>query len=301
MLMENKSKVILIDAGYLIHKSIYQRNRMLMIKQNLLDEGKELEASKIFIVPSTYTFMVSMISSLKKIGVDKDDKVIIAVDGRHNWRKDFDKNYKATRSDARAKATFVNWTKEFERMNGLLELINSSTPFFIVKAEGLEADDWISEACRFYKGRGVIIISVDSDFDQLLTYDNVKIFSNHPKRKNNPYKILSLDREKERKLAYKSLMRKVRKETADNLISEVANEQDYDTRLKLVTLLSLPTFVSTKIRNVLKNLDGIEKDLDLSVFSKGIRSRFPEIYKKDKIISYNYCQKKFEKKLRRKK
>lgn len=295
----NKSKVIPIDAGYLIHKSIYLRNRMLMMKQQLIDEGKEEQANKIFIVPSTYTFMISMISSLKKIGIDKGDEVLICCDGRNNWRKDFDKNYKATRSDTRAKASFVDWSKEFKQMNGLLEKINSNTPFFIVKAEGLEADDWISEACRFYKDREVIIVSVDSDFEMLLTYDNVRLFSNHPKRKNNPYKILSLDREKERKLAYKSLMKKVRKETADNLVTEIATEMDYDVRMMLVNLLQLPTFITTKIKNVLENIEGIEKDINLDVFSPGIRKRFNQIFQKDKIISYNQCYKKMERKLKK--
>jgi len=296
-----KKKCILIDAGYLIHRAIYSRNALLKRKQELLEQGKINQAKKLFIMPSSYTFMTMLISVLKKVGVNPIDKVLICCDGRFSWRKQYEETYKENRKTIRAKATFVDWKKEFNLMDGVLEKINSNTPFFVLKTDNFEADDWIAEATKFYKDLETIIVSSDSDFLQLLVRDNVRIFSNHPKAKRIPYRILDLDREKEKKKAYKSLMKKVRKEVSDNLTSEILTEQDYDNRLKVVSLLQLPDFVSNKIKEVLNRIEGINKSFNLSVFPFSIQKRLKSIYKKDKLVTYERCRVKLEKKKRRKK
>jgi 5'-3' exonuclease len=296
----NKKRIILIDAGFLLHRAIYSRNALLRRKQELEKQGKTEEARKLFIMPSSYTFLTMLISVLKKVGITPIDKVLICCDGRFSWRKQYEEAYKENRKEIRAKATFVDWKKEFNLMDGVLEKINSNTPFFVLKANNLEADDWIAEATKFYEDLETIIISSDSDFLQLLVRDNVRIFSNHPKAKRIPYRILDLDREKEKKKAYKSLMKKVRKEVSDNLTSEVLTEQDYDNRLKIVSLLQLPDFVSKRIRDVLYAIEGIDKDFNLPVFSPSIQKRFKSLYKGDKVITYENCRVKLERKKRRK-
>lgn len=288
-----------MDAGYLIHRAIYSRNTLLKRRQELLKENKKLEAKKLFVMPSSYTFMTMLISVLKKVGVNPVDKVLICCDGRFSWRKQYEEHYKENRKKIRAMATFVNWKKEFNLMDGVLEKINSNTPFFVLKADNFEADDWIAEATKFYKDLETVVISSDSDFLQLLVRDNVRIFNNHPRAKRIPYRILDLDREKEKKKAYKSLMKKVRKEVSDNLTSEILTEQDYDNRLKVVSLLQLPDFVSNKIKEVLNRIEGINKGFNLSVFPFSIQKRLKSIYKKDKLITYERCRVKLEKKKRR--
>jgi len=73
------NKIIFIDWGSVIHRAIYSRNTQL---QKTNGEG--------FIPPSTYTACSIMISNLKKIGLKKEDKVIIACDSKTNWRKEID-------------------------------------------------------------------------------------------------------------------------------------------------------------------------------------------------------------------
>ena len=41
-------------------------------------------------IPPTYTCLRMMLASLKRIGIDPDDTLILAVDGRNSWRKDID-------------------------------------------------------------------------------------------------------------------------------------------------------------------------------------------------------------------
>ncbi|MFA5724524.1 MAG: hypothetical protein WC979_09795, partial [Candidatus Pacearchaeota archaeon] len=139
-----KQKLILIDAGYLIHRSIYLYNRTLQIKQELIDNGQQEKANDMFVVPSTYTFMSSLISCLKKVGVNEEcnDLILLCCDGRNSWRKIYSKEYKSNRKELREQATFIDWTKEFGKHNDQLELINDNLPIFVLKEDGLEADDW---------------------------------------------------------------------------------------------------------------------------------------------------------------
>lgn len=148
-----KSKIILIDWGIFSHRAIFSYASAL---------NRAKENPKTFIIPATYTCLSMIFSSLKKIGVnaDVDDKIIIAVDSKNNWRKKIDPNYKLTRKEQREK-TEVNWKKEFNKMNELLKQLDVATPFFILKINSLEADDIIACACRYYKDREVVIVSYD--------------------------------------------------------------------------------------------------------------------------------------------
>ena len=300
-----KDKIIVVDFTYLQHQSIFSRNNALMRKDEIALTNPE-QAQKMFIPPSTYTCMVSLISCLKKVGINDEcgDKVILAVDGRHSWRKNLDSSYKGKRQEQRQQAQYINWDIEYGLHNDLVEKIDNSLPFFIVKGEGLEADDWIAEICKFFKDNQVIIISPDKDFNQLLTLDNVRIYSPHTHKSVRacPYRILDLNREKEKQKAYKSLMSKIRKETSDDLISEVLTEDDYDIRKQIVSLLELPDFVIAQMKPILEEIAPLEKEYFYpEAFGNGIYKKLVGLFDQDKIITYDNCRLKFERKLKKNK
>jgi hypothetical protein len=285
------SKIILIDWSFLMFQAIYSYNSAMQRKQ---------ECPDLFVSPSTYIVMSSAISCIKKIGYDDivDDKIVLCCDGRDSWRKAIEKEYKGNREEQRNKATFINWEEQFEMHNKLLEKIEDNLPFFTIKLEHVEADDLIAEAVRFWKDRECVIVSPDEDFLQLLTYDNVRVYSPHPKAKLHPFKILSLDRNKEKELAYKSLMKKVEIEKTDNLCSPVLNEEDYDKRLQCVSLLDLPQNIKDIIRPELEKINVTGKEFFYpEAFSPGIAKRLPSIFGTENIISYEKCIKMFERKL----
>lgn len=285
-----KSKVIYIDFGMILHRAVYSKAAAIKRQADL-------------ILPSTYNALAMIISNLKKVGVNKGDLVLICVDSRNNWRKILDKNYKAGRKKQRDSATVIDWNKEFKDFDILLEQIEKGSPFHILKVPTLECDDLIAIGTKLFNDRKNVIVSFDSDFLHLLVREGVRVFSPHPKAKNCPYKILDLDRKKEIEKAYKTLAKKIKKEVSDGLVSDVLTEQDFEIRESIVSLLNLPKFVEDSAMEELKEVTvKSEDDYDINELPfQSIRNRFNDIYKKDKIVSYESCKLKFAKKLLNKK
>ena len=246
--MIEKNKVILVDWGIFMFRSIFcwKNNRN---------------------VPPTYTTLSMLISCLKTIGCHPDDLIIIAIDSPlGSWRRDIDFQYKANRKANREKHKDINWTEMFTMFKDLLIKLKEATPFIQIVIDKLEADDIIAASCRFYKDKDVIIVSGDSDYEMLAQYSNVKVFS--PKAKKykyipNPTAILAS---------------KIKKETADNLISPLVTEEDYKRREMLVNLLKLPDNIEDQVINRLSNIE-VNNNFNITCLPFGeMRRRFMDIY-----------------------
>ena len=230
-------------------------------------------------IPATYTCLAAIIGCLKKIGVTKSDNIIIACD-KGSWRKDFSKEYKADRAEKRKKSP-IDWQSEFEKMNQLLQTLDLSTIFHVIKLPKIEADDIASVCCRVFKDSEIVLVSYDEDWQLLWNYPNVKIFS--PMTKRYKLKLANFN-------VYKLLASKIRKETSDNLVSPILNKKQYENRMKIVNLLELPEWVEQSIIAELESLENKEENLDLIPF-KSLRSRFETLYNQDKIVTYEKCVK----------
>ena len=221
-------------------------------------------------IPPTYTSMAMMISCLKELNATLDDIIIIAIDSR-SWRKDVDVQYKANRKEKREESD-IDWEHWFKEYGKLRENIAQNTPFHVLQADKMEADDIIAVACRHYKERECIIISTDSDYEQLCCLPNVKCFSSKSKKfkeVKNPYKLLA---------------KKIEQERTDNLLSPVLTEEDYNRRKMLVDLTTLPDFVETACKNLLDKADNNAimnvREFDFS------RLRFPSLHERIKNLFY---------------
>ena len=85
------SKVIIVDMSVLSFKSIFNFELALKYKK-----GGD------YTLPASYTYFSSLISCLKKIGVDSQTEIILALDDK-SWRKNICADYKAQRQEAREK------------------------------------------------------------------------------------------------------------------------------------------------------------------------------------------------------
>jgi len=268
------SKIVLIDWGIISHTAIYSRQSAI----------------------STYIALTMLFGALKKIGLNKCDIVIIACDGRGNWRKDFSKDYKGDR-EKKKEATGIDFKAEYQKMNELLENLEISTPFHIIKLPTIEADDIMAVASKNFKEYEKILVSYDKDLLQLLVYDNVKIFSNHPTLKNYPYKILHSNREKEKQKAYGLLNKKIYKEESDNLKSENITESEDENRELIVNLLDLPDFIVKPIEKELKIAVNSYKEFDIDyLWYPKLIKRYHESFSKTNVITYEKCLNRIKKK-----
>ena len=213
------NKIIWIDFGYFMFRAIYgwKNNRT---------------------TPATYMCLASIISNIKKVGLNPEDTVIIAVDSpKGSWRKDIDSEYKANRRAKREKED-IDWKDIFKQFNNLVENLDTNTPFHSIVVERMEADDIIAYGCKKFTDTKHIILSADSDYEQLYAYPNVKIFSPLSKKWKdikNPYRLL---------------LNKIRKEVSDNLISPILTKEDYLKRESIVNLMKLPKEVEEKILQI---------------------------------------------------
>lgn len=259
-------KIVFIDWGIFMFRSIF----------GTVSSGRT--------VPATYTAMTMVISCLRHVGITSSDTVIIAADSpKGSWRKDYDSNYKADRKEKREKSG-IDWKKNFEMFWTLLEKLEMYTPFHTISIDKLEADDIIAYGCKYFKDRTCVIVSSDTDYEQLFVYPNVKIFS--PVSKH--YKNSNID-------PYRLLAKKIQKETTDNLITPILSERDFEIRNKIVNLMTLPKEIEDKVCDRIITLPVKNWNYDKIPFPSLI-NRYYEIYKTDKIVNQNKKKKKVKKK-----
>lgn len=270
--MNKKGKVILIDWGMILHRSIFawRKNKLLDVE---------------------YIALNQLFSYLYKIGVDKKDLIIIAVDSeKGSWRRQAIQEYKANRKAKREEYEDIDWKALFKKFDNLIDLIEKATPFYVIKIDKLEADDIIAYATKFYKNRECIIVSIDKDFELLWARENVKIFSPLVKFKGTKgaYKICP-----NKNYPYKLLEKKIKREESDNLISDIKTEEDYELRKIVVDLLELPKYVELLVKKKLKDIkNGKKYDYRLIPYPK-IRQRLLKLFYNSGIIKYEECEKAF--------
>jgi len=247
-----KNKVIILDMGIFTHRTWFASQA-----GNIMSEK--------------YTCMMMILSCLKRIGVTKEDWIICACEGGHNWRKDYSVEYKSDRQIIPQ----IFWDK----MNDLLDDIEIATNWCVVKIPRIEADDIMAVACRYYYPTPVILVTYDHDLEQMFHYSNVKIFSPHPKSKK--YKI-----KPDNYNAYNQISKQIYKEVGDGLKSIIQTDADLKTRKMLVNLLELPDFVEEAVKRELNKLKFNTKIRPELLPGKKLPQVFEDIYKLDKVITY---------------
>ena len=112
--------------------------------------------------------------SIKKAWQDFDGKhVVVCLEGR-SWRKDFYEPYKRNRSDTRAAMTPKEQEEEklfWEAFDEFKKFIIEKTNCTVLHHPQLEADDLIAGFIQQHPNAKHVIISTDSDFQQLISHN----------------------------------------------------------------------------------------------------------------------------------
>lgn len=105
------------------------------------------------------------------------DHVVFAYEGS-SWRKQYDENYKRNRIEARSKMTDTE-REEDELFNAAFsdfqEFIKNNTNATVLRQELCEADDMIAAWIQTHPNDNHIIVSGDTDFQQLIA-NNVTLY-----------------------------------------------------------------------------------------------------------------------------
>jgi len=238
-------KIVFVDSSYLFFRALFA--------------CKDVHKAQ-----SLYQKM--LFSSLRRLNLNICDIVILALDSpKGSWRKDHDKLYKCNRKEQREAHRDIDWTKAFSLFENTINRLYYATNFNMILINKLEADDIIAYGCRYFKDNEVIIVSSDSDFEMLTALKNVKLFSpvsKYFKQVSNPYSVLHS---------------KIVKEQADNLVSPILSEKDYNRRNLIVNLLTLPEEIEMKVENALSNLD-YDKQYDVNLLSPEMKRLYNNIY-----------------------
>lgn len=125
-------------------------------------------------------------------------EIVLCVDNKDVWRRDYFPYYKANRKKSRDESD-LDWNKLFESIHRIREEITNFFPYKVIYIERCEADDIIATIIHEYGtelnmgSEKFLILSGDKDFIQLHRYANVDQYNPVQKkwiRNDNPDKYL---------------------------------------------------------------------------------------------------------------
>lgn len=230
----------------------------------------------------------------KRYGAEYGEMVICA-DGRHYWRRDEFKFYKAHRKKAREESD-LDWQLIFDTLSEIRDDLVVHFPYKVIHLDKAEADDIIGVLVKYTNDFGNheqnMIISSDKDFKQLQVYGNVKQFSPMQKKsvvlKQNEYNTFLIEH----------IVRGDSGDGIPNILSPDDIIMDETARQRPITQKVLQRFFN-------KGRDGCETEeerrcwdrneqlVDLNKIPENIQNEILEQYlnnkpKGDKMSVYNY-------------
>lgn len=175
------SKVCVLDGGYYLHASglmlmgkiikektnvnccnqkmehtITPENHITLeclICHKVIEFDLDYQEIRANNIPYTYQSATMIIGDLKRIGIDKDDIIILAKDARNSWRKDFQKSYKSGRMKL--------LPEMYDEFDWMLKKFNEGSNFHILCFPRTEFDDIGAVAVRYFKDKEVVVVSSD--------------------------------------------------------------------------------------------------------------------------------------------
>lgn len=100
----------------------------------------------------------------------------------YSWRREYFPEYKYSRRESRkAENADTYWNDMYKVVDIILNEIQHNIPWKVIRYAGAEGDDVIGVLAlstqEFGKGEDVLIVAADSDYKQLLKYNNVRQWS----------------------------------------------------------------------------------------------------------------------------
>lgn len=153
--------IVVVDFSHL-----FSRNIFVAINQ----AKPSVKKGQYVTAEITPYFKHLMFNSLQFIKNKFGGEIVLAMDARNNWRKDYYKDYKGTRAKGKEESE-LNWEEVYQVIEDMVEVIRQNFPFKVIKVEKAEADDIGGViAQRYGDERPVILVTSDHDWLQNLTH-----------------------------------------------------------------------------------------------------------------------------------
>jgi len=253
--LTRKDKVLMFDFHNLIYRSVYA------VIFNTPEDNEEFLLTK-------HTILNSIFESIE---FHNPTRVVVAIDSQGSWRKDIFPAYKAHRKRQKSKVE-LNRDKFFPAVDELVEDMKQLfSNMFFLKVDHMEADDIIATLCNkvYCKIQNeTVIISTDSDLNQLLKHKNIKQYDPGKKEfvnsinpiKAKEVKILSGDKSDNippiKRLVGPKTAEKILEEGIMTYIDTIETEEEktlimenYHRNKALIDLDEIPKAYSEKILN----------------------------------------------------
>jgi 5'-3' exonuclease len=150
--------ILIFDLNHVAYRCLFAA------KQNIIEVGWQYFKHVMF---------TTVFNSCKKF---EATKVILAVDSKDNWRKKVFSEYKENRKENRDANEDIDWNEFFKAFQEFVDDVKKYFPFYVIQIKYMEADDIAALITKNYQSEEKVIITSDSDYVQLLKYNNVKIF-----------------------------------------------------------------------------------------------------------------------------
>ena len=153
--------MIIVDFSHL-----YSRNLFVAINQ-----AKPRVKNGKYITEDISPYLKHLLfNSLQFIKNKFRGEMVLALDARFNWRKEFYKDYKGTRAKGKERGE-LNWEELYLVIEDIVTSIKEHFPFKVIEVPKAEADDIggvLSQ--KFGNDREIILVTSDHDWLQNLTH-----------------------------------------------------------------------------------------------------------------------------------
>ena len=146
--------MIIVDFSHL-----FSRNLFVAIHQ----AQPRVKNGKYITSDITPYFKHLLFNSLQYIKNQFQGEMVLALDAKYNWRKDFYSDYKGTRAKGKSTSE-INWEEIYPLVDEIVEVIQNNFPFKVVKVPKAEADDIGGVLAQEY-GNDIDVTLVTSDHD----------------------------------------------------------------------------------------------------------------------------------------
>jgi len=142
---------------------------------NILSDYKSFKGE---IDPNLFKHMIlTSLSNYKQKFEGEFGELVICCDSKTpSWRKQKFQHYKANR---KKDDSFIDWAALYKILDSMIEDLKTYFPYKVIHVNGAEGDDCIAvlaQTCSRLQ-KDCVVVSNDKDFNQLLKYPRVKVYS----------------------------------------------------------------------------------------------------------------------------